>query len=229
MKTAKLGWKVWLLYGVLTLLPLVVTAVAVAWFLPDTIPAHYGVSGEVDRWGSKYECFIFPLLILPFGGLMLGIAKAASMEIWQSDGKGKKAVLISGVIGLLVFHMVDYFFLYTSWAQVENLGEVPEIGLRILFLFIGLLFIALGAAMPLVKQNSWFGIRTKWTLESETVWAKSQRFGGKLYVCGGIVTLVGLFFPQWLMITVTWVALVAATIGAVLYARREGRKEQSQK
>lgn len=83
--------------------------------------------------------------------------------------------------------------------------------------------------MPLVKQNSWFGIRTKWTLESETVWAKSQRFGGKLYVCGGIVTLVGLFFPQWLMITVTWVALVAATIGAVLYARREGRKEQSQK
>ena len=28
--------------------------------LPDEVPAHYNASGEVDRWGSKYELFILP-------------------------------------------------------------------------------------------------------------------------------------------------------------------------
>lgn len=229
MKTQKLGWKVWLLYGVLALLPLVVSWVMVTWFLPETIPAHYGASGEVDRWGSKYECFIFPLMILPFGALMLGTAKAASMKIWGSDRTGYRIVLICGVIGLLVFNVVNYFFLYTAWAQVESLGDVPEIGLRIVFLFVGLLFIAQGAAMPLVKPNSWFGVRTKWTLASEKVWVKSQRFGGKLSIAAGVVSLVGLLLPQWLMITVTCVALIVAAIGSVLYARWQGLKEQSEK
>ena len=83
--------------------------------------------------------------------------------------------------------------------------------------------------MPLVKPNSWFGVRTRWTLASEKVWVKSQRFGGKLFVGAGVVSLVGLFFPQWLMITVTWLALVAAAVGSVLYARWQGMKEQSKK
>lgn len=28
--------------------------------MPDQIPAHFGISGEVDRWGSKMELFILP-------------------------------------------------------------------------------------------------------------------------------------------------------------------------
>ncbi|MFC0014135.1 MULTISPECIES: DUF1648 domain-containing protein [Allobacillus] len=28
--------------------------------LPDEVPAHYNASGEVDRWGSKFELFILP-------------------------------------------------------------------------------------------------------------------------------------------------------------------------
>lgn len=44
------------------LLPLSVVLVSLQ-FLPDQIPAHYGISGEVDRWGSKYEILIFHLTI----------------------------------------------------------------------------------------------------------------------------------------------------------------------
>ena len=73
MKGKKLGWG--LLYGALCLAPLVATAVMVGWFLPDTIPAHYGVSGQVDRWGSKYECFVLPGITLAFGALMLLAAR----------------------------------------------------------------------------------------------------------------------------------------------------------
>lgn len=30
--------------------------------LPDKVPAHYNFAGEVDRWGSKWELWIFPFL-----------------------------------------------------------------------------------------------------------------------------------------------------------------------
>jgi uncharacterized membrane protein len=30
--------------------------------LPDQIPAHYNGSGEVDRWGSKWELLILPII-----------------------------------------------------------------------------------------------------------------------------------------------------------------------
>lgn len=34
--------------------------------IPDLVPGHYNASGDVDRWGSKFE-----LLILPIVGLLL--------------------------------------------------------------------------------------------------------------------------------------------------------------
>lgn len=229
MKGAKLGWKVWAAYLILSLLPLVVTTVAVVWFLPEKIPAHYGASGEVDRWGSKYESFIFPLLIIPFSGLMFGTAKAASMEIWQSNGTGRKIVLACGIIGLLIFNAVNGFFLYTSWAMVEDLGEVPDIGLRILFLVLSLLIVALGLWMPIVKRNAWFGVRTKWTMESETVWAKSQKFGGKLFAAAGLVSFVSVIFPMSWMMGITCVSVFVAAIASALYSRWEGLREKSEK
>lgn len=37
----------------------------VAWdTLPTTIPAHYNYLGEVDRWGSKNELWVWPILAL---------------------------------------------------------------------------------------------------------------------------------------------------------------------
>ena len=99
MKGKKLG--LGLLYGALCLAPLAATAVMVGWFLPDTIPAHYGVSGQVDRWGSKYECFVLPGITLAFGALMLLAAWGASRSKKEDAQKGLKATLITGAVGLL--------------------------------------------------------------------------------------------------------------------------------
>ena len=38
--------------------------VIVLQFMPDRIPMHYDMAGNIDRWGSKYESLIFPILIL---------------------------------------------------------------------------------------------------------------------------------------------------------------------
>ena len=46
------------LYIILMLLPLIAVVVAYP-FLPDKIPAHYGIDNQVTRWGNKSETFYF--------------------------------------------------------------------------------------------------------------------------------------------------------------------------
>ncbi|SDM51943.1 DUF1648 domain-containing protein [Lachnospira pectinoschiza] len=48
---------------VLAVVNLVVMAVLMS-FLPEKMPMHYDLNGVVDRWGSKYENFIFPIIII---------------------------------------------------------------------------------------------------------------------------------------------------------------------
>lgn len=33
-------------------------------FMPERVPMHYDMAGNIDRWGSKYENLVFPLIIL---------------------------------------------------------------------------------------------------------------------------------------------------------------------
>lgn len=215
--------------GILTLLPMVMTTVAVLWFLPETIPVHYGFSGQVDRWGSKYESFIFPGISLVFGTVMLLAAWSAARSPGKDGEQSIRILLIAGNAGMAVFNAMTIFFLYLFWAQVEHLSGVPEIGLRILLAVIVVLLLILGAAMPQVKQNAWFGIRTKWTMQSAAVWKKSQRFGGKLFMAAALLCLASLALPFPWVAGVHVFAVTAAAAGSWYYSRREGLKEKSPK
>ena len=62
------------LFYILMFLPLVISIVALT-FLPDLIPAHYNIKNEIDRWGSKYEILIIPIIIILLGYFLLFIRK----------------------------------------------------------------------------------------------------------------------------------------------------------
>lgn len=46
-----------------TLIPLIATAILMQ-FMPESVPMHFDLSGNADRWGSKYELFIVPAIIM---------------------------------------------------------------------------------------------------------------------------------------------------------------------
>ena len=48
---------------IISIISIILTAVALQ-FMPDSVPMHYNAAGEIDRWGSKYENYIFPILII---------------------------------------------------------------------------------------------------------------------------------------------------------------------
>ena len=77
------------IFYILMFLPLPVTLISLV-FLPDQIPAHYGLYYQVTRWGSKYETLIFPLMNLILGLFMLGISKYSAKQEKQGKNNEKK-------------------------------------------------------------------------------------------------------------------------------------------
>lgn len=58
---------------ILIFLPLILSLIALN-YLPDQIPAHYNVQGEIDRIGNKYEVLILPIItIIISGGMTISI------------------------------------------------------------------------------------------------------------------------------------------------------------
>lgn len=82
----------------------------------------------------------------------------------------------------------------------------------------GLLFIVLGNYMPKFRQNSFMGIRVKWTLESEANWNATHRMGGKVWVAGGFACLAGAMLPVKAMGVVFPVVLVTVALAPIVYS-----------
>lgn len=186
MKKIKTSYLI--LYVFLMLLPLILTLAALP-HLPEEIPAHYGFSGQVDRWGNKYEALIFPVITICFGALMALIARLAAHQE-KSGTNNLRTCVISGLLGLALFNAMNLFFLYTAFAQTENLNALALDIYQIMFLLLGLTLLVLGNIMPKVRMNSLVGLRTKWSMKNEQVWKKCQRFGGISLMMTGILTIL---------------------------------------
>ena len=185
MKTRKM------LLLILMFLPLLEAAVAVG-FLPDQIPAHYGFDGQVDRWGSKYESFLFPVITIGMGLFMFAMARIAVRQ--ESNGQNNEKICITtGLVLIIWFNIMNCYMLYTSFTKAENLYSLSFDIFQIECILLGAFMIILGNVMPKLKQNSIIGLRTTWSMQNDAVWKKCQHFGGISFIISGILCVAAGF------------------------------------
>jgi len=178
-----------LLLWFLAFLPLLVTIVVLP-MLPDQIPAHYDSNGIVDRWGSKYESLIVPIITIVIISVLLFIGEFIKRQKDISESNEKVLDVVKLVV-VIVFNGLTYWFLYTAFTQVEDLNQSKLDALGIFSVLLSISFVFLGNILPKCKQNMLIGIRTKWTLQNEEVWYKTHRVGGFVLFTLGIL-LTGL-------------------------------------
>lgn len=98
----------------------------------------------------------------------------------------------------LVFWVMPVTSLVSS--SVRHLMQVGvesyTLIMTVLTLSFGLLFLICGNLFPKIRQNSTIGIRVKWALENEENWNATHRFGGKVWVGGGLICVICAFFPD---------------------------------
>ena len=98
------------IFYILMFLPLVISMIALV-FLPDLIPAHYNIKNEIDRWGSKYEILIIPIITILLGKFLLFMKKwVKKYEV--KGNNNEKFVLIIGICLLLIYNIILCMMIY---------------------------------------------------------------------------------------------------------------------
>lgn len=175
------------LFGVMLMIVGVMFAVAAyAWFqLPGgaSIPVHWGINGEPNRFGGKAE----GLLVMPCVALGIAMLFRVIPIIEPRRRNLLRSFSAYRAVGLSVL----IFFLLIDVIKTGNLLGMFKLSMTsAIGLMMGVLFMLLGNYMGKVRSNFLFGIRTPWTLSSNIAWDKTHRLGGKLFFVTGLVGVV---------------------------------------
>ncbi|SOC36074.1 DUF1648 domain-containing protein [Ureibacillus acetophenoni] len=100
--------------------------------LPDKIPGHFNALGEVDRWGSKYEIIILPIIGLFIFTLMTFFEKAPHMHNYPkrlNESNVEQFYLNSRMIlnmtknsCLIIFGLLIVQVIRVAKGEIESLG-----------------------------------------------------------------------------------------------------------
>jgi uncharacterized membrane protein len=82
----------------------------------------------------------------------------------------------------------------------------------------GLLFIFVGFMLRKAKRNFFIGIRTPWTLSSDTVWDKTHQLGAILFMASGVLAFIGGFFGGMAAFWLLFVPLMGSAIFLAVYS-----------
>ena len=84
--------------------------------------------------------------------------------------------------------------------------------------FMGVLFIAIGYLLKKAKRNFFIGIRTPWTLSSDSVWNKTHQLGSILFMISGAFAIIGGFFGGIIAFWLMFVPLIGSSLFLVIYS-----------
>lgn len=204
--------------SLLILLPIV--AGLILWDkLPDEIPYHWGVGGEVDGWASKpVAVFLMPLFMLAMQWFCF---LASGLDPKHRNINQKVLGIVLGFIPSinLVLHILVYLYAF---------GYEVDVAVTLCVLC-GVLFIIIGNYLPKCKQSYTLGIKLPWTLNDEENWNKTHRLAGKLWVAGGLLTMpCALLSGVWSFIVMMSILVVMCAVPTV-YSYRLYKKKQQKK
>jgi uncharacterized membrane protein len=178
--------------------------------LPEKVPMHWDIKGEIDRYGEKMELIIIPIL-LPLLVYIIFLIVPKIDPKNKLNKMGNKLQIIK-VLSTTFMSILALFIIYSSKNQSFTNPNY-------IILLIGVLYIILGNYFKTIKANYFIGIRTPWTLENETVWKKTHKLGGKLWFVGGIiVVLTSLILDKEPNVTIFLIITGIITIIPIVYS-----------
>jgi len=186
--------------------------------LPETVPTHWNINGEIDGWSSKSTLLLIPFLLPVLIYTLLTIVPKIDPKK-KIEAMGNKFYDIKFLLTLFM-SVLSLFILYSSKSQSFT-------NPNIILLLIGILYVILGNYMKTFKPNYFIGIRTPWTLENETTWKKTHKMAGKYWFFGGLIIITSSLIldkkPNFtLFITITTIiAIIPIVYSFLLYKKTE--------
>lgn len=206
----------------------VVLVVIVTWIvaylyephLPEKIPSHWNLDGEVDGYMNKpWGVYMMPL-ISTISSFVLFLLPSIAPKGFKLDQAKKVYEVIILVMAMFYLGIMVLSF-EAGMNQEIDMNQWVLVG-------IGALFLIIGNYLSKVPKNFFLGIRTPWTLSSDVVWYKTHRLASWTFVITGVFVILGglLHRPfSWMMMALTAAVLIPVIYSLVIYKKVEGFKD----
>ncbi len=173
---------------------------------PDQIPVNWGLAGQPDRYGGKFEgLMLLPLLALGLYLVMPLVPRIDPMRANYAQFRGVYSILRLSAVTVLAL-VYGFILLWVQGVELDVTVVIP--------ILVGGLLVVVGNLLGKVRPNWFVGIKTPWTLTSKLSWIKTHRLGGWLLVVMGLafisMGLTGLAGSAWAQIA--FLAVVAVCI-----------------
>lgn len=186
-------------------------AAGLAWpTAPARIPTHWGLDGQVNGYGGRFEALLLiPLIALITYVITLLAPRLDPGRLNYEHFAGAYRVLRLAVVAFLA---AVYGLIYAAMR-----GYVADMQ-RMAPLLVGLLMVVIGAVIGKIRPNWFVGIRTPWTLSSKTSWEKTHRAAGKILTVGGVLLAAAGLSGSQPVIIAAFVVFLAGMLGTAVYS-----------
>ncbi|HXH63747.1 MAG TPA: SdpI family protein [Gemmatimonadales bacterium] len=186
--------------------------------LPERIATHWSFSGQPNGYSSRaFAAWFAPAMIAVLALLFQILPKI--------DPKRRNYEKFGDAYWLLA-NVLPFFLLCVHVMLLANgLGYPAPVG-RLIPVGVGLLFIVLGNYLPRIQPNWFVGVRTPWTMSSDTVWRQTHRTAGWVFVTAGFVMLTGAVLPRVVYLPLLVVTVVLAPLVPIVQSYILWKREQ---
>lgn len=156
--------------------------------LPPTVATHWSLNGTPDGFSSRWWAVAIVPIVLVFMTVVFNVLP-------KIDPRHENYAKFLSSYWLIANAVIVFLLVAHGLIIAAGLGFSIKID-RLMPLGIGLLFVFLGNFLTRVEPNWFVGIRTPWTLSSDTVWRRTHRTGGWVFVIGGLVLASTALLPR---------------------------------
>lgn len=179
-KQKKLFTPVFFITNLLCLLPIVLGVILYD-KLPNDIPQQYGWNNQVNWTLPKPWGFIVSPVIIFAANIVMHL----SVKYTKQKIGPKVELIMQWMLCLIGLPVNAMLIIMPAGVNIDVFNVVAPV--------MAILFIILGNYLPKVENNGFVGVRASWTRKNSDLWAKNQRFTGKLMVILGFVILISCF------------------------------------
>jgi uncharacterized membrane protein len=171
--------------------------------LPDQVPSHWNIYGQVDGTvGRATAVLLLPAFATVIWLILLTVPRIDPWRAAYASFAGTYQLIINAVVLFLALVHITTIGAALGWP----IGVPQAIGAGA-----GLLFMVLGNQMGRLKPNWFAGIRTPWTLSDPENWRRTHRFGGKVFfVAGLLIAASSLLLPS----AISYFVIMGGVLGA---------------
>jgi uncharacterized membrane protein len=187
--------------------------------MPDRIASHWDARGQVDGYMPKAAgLFLIPAISLILFAVLISVPRLDPLRKNIESFRQSYDLFALEAIAFLIYIQL----LTVLWNQGLRFNIV-----QLLSPALGLLFYFAGVLTQSSRQNWFVGIRTPWTMSSESVWDKVNRRAGKLFKVSGALAALGAVFPRHALILIM-APVVSTAAYSIAYSYLEYKRESGQ-